>query len=72
MLYVIVAVLAERRALMAERAVRRIGEATLLREFRALTAAAAADEAVLAAADEVLDGALAQHYQHHKEGDPDA
>ncbi|MFD8626630.1 hypothetical protein ACFV4E_22565 [Streptomyces hygroscopicus] len=62
----------ERRALVAERAARRIGEAALLREFRAAAAADRAAEAVLGAADEVLDGALARHYQHHKEGDSDA
>ncbi|GHJ34249.1 hypothetical protein TPA0910_86820 [Streptomyces hygroscopicus subsp. sporocinereus] len=83
MLYVIGAVLTttvvitgcgwwrERRALLAERAARRIGEAALLREFRVVTAADQAAEAVQRAADEVLDGALARHYQHHKEGDSD-
>ena len=83
MLYVIGAVLTttvvitgcgwwrERRALLAERAARRIGEAALLRDFRAASAASTAVDEVQRAADDVLDGALARHYQHHKEGDSD-
>lgn len=71
-----------RRALTWERAARHINEAALVREHRATSTAARramdrrlAAEAVLKAADLVLDDALARHYQHnphHKEGDPDA
>ncbi|MDX3232922.1 hypothetical protein [Streptomyces sp. ME19-01-6] len=70
-----------RRALIEERAARRINEAALTRGHRASTAAARramdgrlAAEAVLRAADLVLDDALAQHYlhnPHHTEGDGD-
>jgi hypothetical protein len=61
-----------RRALVQERAARRISEAVLVREHRAVTQQTAADEAVLRAAAAVLDEALAQHYLHNKEGDSDA
>ncbi|CAM5495868.1 hypothetical protein SANTM175S_04987 [Streptomyces antimycoticus] len=44
----------------------------MVREHRAAVDSTAAATAVLRAADAVLDDALAQHYQHHKEGDPDA
>lgn len=70
-----------RRALHEERAARRISEAALVRGHRATTAAARqamdgrlAREAVLRAADLVLDDALAQHYLHNPnrmEGDGD-
>lgn len=61
-----------RRALVSERAARRISEAVLVREHRAMTQQTAADEAVQRAAAAVLDEALAQHYLHNKEGDSDA
>ena len=61
-----------RRALVSERAARRISEAVLAREHRAMTQQAAADEAVQRAAAAVLDEALAQHYLHNTEGDGDA
>ncbi|MFJ1993045.1 hypothetical protein [Streptomyces asiaticus] len=61
-----------RRALIGERAARRISEAALVREQRAAAEETEAAEQVLRAAGQVLDAALAQHYQHHKEGDPDA
>lgn len=70
-----------RRALVSERAARRISEAALVRGHRATSAAASramdgrlAREAVMRAADRVLDDALAQHYLHnpnHMEGDGD-
>ena len=69
-----------RRALIAERAARRISEAALVRRDRATTAAARramddrlAREAVVRAAELVVDRALAQHYLNkpHLEGDGD-
>ena len=62
----------ERRALIGERAARRISEAALVRECRAIEAATTAADRVSRAADAVLDEALAQHYQHDTEGDGDA
>lgn len=61
-----------RRALIVERAVRRIGDATAEREqaarlslARRVLARRFAEQAVLHEADRVLDAALAQYHQHY-------